>query len=791
MMMTNKSRNTELRAVTAARWLLLSTVLVPLIIWPTFFFPYITPRTVFFRTVVDLVVGIFVYLVATREHESVARRDSFLWAFLAFTIASGLAAVVSSAPNRAMFGDFERMGGVWALLHYLLYYVMLRTFFGAREWKYFLRASVVVSAVVSLIAMVQYFVAFAGTPLAGTFYSAVFATIGNPGMLGMYLFFGVGFAAYLAFTAQDRRIQILFALVALIDFYGIILSQNRTTVLGVVVALATGALAYAVVGSRYRSLVLTLAFATAALFSTGLAVAIKAPNSAVAKQLPGIFNRAAQTTMAGPDAIRFLQWRAAVEGFRDHPLVGYGPENFHLAWSAHFQPALYGKITEERLDRTHNAYLEVLSTTGLIGTIAFIALWVALFAAVWKSGKEKRISPAAFSFFLALFSGYAVILVFWFFDINSVPLWLGACALFTFLNSEAPLLEFHERKVVAGRSRLLIGAGGIVLASALWLHTFETMRVAHLLFRTQAVDTDPGTTLHDYFKVFDSPAPQTSHTTTMYGRYMTGLATRSTIQIQSDPALRKLVDTAFARGIVEMERERKRDPLNELVYIQQARLSLLAASYYGLGDYYKYAITTLQKAVALNPRRMQPRMVLAYALMMGGRLDEAHGQLMQAKSIYAKSGQVYYYLAHLRRLEKNFPAAAAALDTSFMYGHSGDVEVYTAVIQGLEAEGNFAVAARVIEGYLKTRVRTYLPEGSHVLRVPSPGVETELLARLPVLWARAGNTSRVAAALNNLVLADHRYQSRAEQFAADFQNGNIDRWIKAGTLFVLNPLPAA
>ncbi len=768
------------RALTAARWLLMSTVLVPVLMSTGFFFPYITLRTVFFRTVVDLVAGIFIYLIATREHGSRSRRDLFLWSFVAFTVASGIAAAVSSARNRAMFGDFERMGGVWALLHFLMYYAMLRVFFGEREWRMFLRLSVGVSALVALFAAIQFQVSFAGTPYAGTFYSAVHSTIGNPGMLGMYLFFGVGFAAYLALTASTRKGQLLYTAVALLDLYGIVLSQNRTTLLGVVAALGIGAIVYALTGTRRRGLVLGLALGVFALFSAGLAVAIKAPESAIARQLPGIFNRAAQTTLAGPDAIRFLQWRAAVEGFKDHPIVGYGPENFHLAWSAHFQPALYGKITEERIDRAHNAILEVLATTGLIGILTFMAMWGALFYAIWRAGKDGRLTPGSVSYFMALFSGYLVILAFWFLDINSAPQWLAACAMFGFVNSGAPLLEFGAREPMTGRSRMIMAGGGVVLLAAMWLHSYETLRVAHILYRTQAVDKDIPTTMQDYFRVFDSPVPQTSHTPLMFSRYMSLVVTRSP---QMDPSLRSLMDTAFARGIVEMERERKRDPLNELVYIQQARLSLLASSYYHLPQYYDYAIATLQKAVALNPRRMQPRMILAYALMMGGRYDEARGQLLQAKSIYAQSGQVYYYMGHLLRLQKDFPAAAAALDTSIALRYDGMSDVYLAVVEGLQKEGRFADAARLLEKLLAMKIPAYSADGSSTLRVQTGSEELQFLARLPVMWAQANDSARVKIAVGNLLLADSSFRGPVGEFTADYRAGRLSEWVDAGTLY--------
>src|SRR5687768_9032981 len=128
----------DIPVVRLGRWLLYATLLVPVVVFPGFLFPFVTIRAVYFRVLVEVASGILLFLVLRREVRSTLRGDAFFWALLAWTAANALAAVFGVAPLRSLFGDHERMGGVWFWMHLLAYYVALRTFLRPEDWRRFL-----------------------------------------------------------------------------------------------------------------------------------------------------------------------------------------------------------------------------------------------------------------------------------------------------------------------------------------------------------------------------------------------------------------------------------------------------------------------------------------------------------------------------------------------------------------------------------------------------------------------------------------------------------------------------
>ena len=740
-------------SVRLARALLLSTVLVPLIIVTSLFFPYIVPRTIFFRVVVELTLAVFIYLLVTRDWRIKTHLDFFFWGLIAFTVASAFSALFSPARNRAMFGDFERMGGVWSLLHYLIFYALLRVFFRAKEWKIYLNLSLCVAALISALALWQ----------VGHNDGAI-STIGNSGLLGIYLFPGVCLSIYLAIQSQRMVLRGLYAASAILGLAGIAVSHNRSSLLGLITAAIVALIVYFVLGDKHRKAIAVFGVGIVLCFSVGMTLLARAPGSWFSRNVPTGVSRIANSNFRTTDANRMVLWTAALAGFRDRPIVGYGPENYHLAWSAHFQPRVYTVTTEERVDRAHNIVLEVLSTTGIVGFLAFLGMWAAVFTSISAGLQKKILALSDGAFFAALSAGYLATLLFWFIDINSFVLWVGLCAFLASKLSGGEVMEFHARQSFNARSILTFGFGMLAIAAALWLHAYETTRVSRLLYRTQMAESDMPVTMHAFFDVFDSPAPQTTHTPFLFGRYMGWLVPRLR-ERQTDQATRALVDTAFARGIVEMERERQRDPRNELLYLQQSRLSLLASAYYGLPSYYAHAIKTLREAVKLSPERVQPRIVLAYTLMMGKHFEEAAVQLDSARAIYPKSGQVLYYTGELRRLRGDIPGAAAALDSSLQYGFRGPVDLYFAVMDSLQARGDFRAAAGLIEAYLVVAQPGYKPMGSKAKINPVSGEIVPLLARLPWLWAKAGNQEQALAAVNNFLAAYPQGLTQAALFS--------------------------
>jgi hypothetical protein len=80
----------------------------------------------------------------------------------------------------------------------------------------------------------------------------------------------------------------------------------------------------------------------------------------------------------------------SLKGWLDDPLLGVGSQNFYVVADRWFTPELY-EYTSVWPDKPHNIFFERLVTTGIVGTIAWIAMMLLLYRSLWK----KRNNPQA------------------------------------------------------------------------------------------------------------------------------------------------------------------------------------------------------------------------------------------------------------------------------------------------------------------------------------------------------------------------------------------------------------
>src|SRR6266702_8821980 len=136
--------------------MLLASLLVPVIVGSGFFFPYVVPRNLFFRVVVELGITTLVLALCFGRNKLDLHDEPIFWSLVIFIASATLSAFFSPASTHSFFGDFERMGGVWAWLHLVFFFLLLRTL-RDEDWSWILNGALVVSLVVSAIAVGQHF----------------------------------------------------------------------------------------------------------------------------------------------------------------------------------------------------------------------------------------------------------------------------------------------------------------------------------------------------------------------------------------------------------------------------------------------------------------------------------------------------------------------------------------------------------------------------------------------------------------------------------------------------------
>lgn len=213
-------------------------------------------------------------------------------------------------------------------------------------------AFVGVATLVVAFGLVQYF-----DPQVDTF--KVRATFGNRNVLGGYLamVLPVAFAFFLYETRWPLRAGWI-ALVAA----GFILNLAG----GTLIALAVGLSAVALGRSRFAFVIVLAALV--------LGIAVVSPrmprdNLRVQADSIGLFDE------KGEMRPRYTEWQAAINMWQEHPLIGVGAGNYQLNIGSH-----YGYIPRPNTNVTepdsHNLYLVLLSSTGLLGALAFAGMLI-------------------------------------------------------------------------------------------------------------------------------------------------------------------------------------------------------------------------------------------------------------------------------------------------------------------------------------------------------------------------------------------------------------------------------
>jgi len=106
-----------------------------------------------------------------------------------FLAVSFLSAIFGANFSLSFWGNLERGGGVWGLIHFVLFFWMLSSIFQKKEdWISLLKFSVGASALVSFLALVQ---KFASISILIPQSERVFSTLGNSGFLAVYLIFNI------------------------------------------------------------------------------------------------------------------------------------------------------------------------------------------------------------------------------------------------------------------------------------------------------------------------------------------------------------------------------------------------------------------------------------------------------------------------------------------------------------------------------------------------------------------------------------------------------------------------
>ena len=392
--------------------------MTPLIVTPSTTFPFIVGKALFARTVIEIVLALWLVLLIRRpEYRPAASTLAVLFGL--FLLASLISGLFGVSPQRSIWSNYERMTGVFDLAHWFAALMIMMTVIkGTLQWRIYLSALMGMAIFIGFLGILQAnqgtwsaFTWLRGESVARLEISLGNATyVGAFGMVTTLIAFGLfadlfwrpkqapeqveqgprrGSRRRRRTAAYGAQSDLDIARLALAVFYlgaaaaGAFVmfgSGSRGAFFGFALGLGLAGTAYAIWGTERW---IRLASRAGIVLLIGLVIIFLSLRGNALKGLSGIapiFDRTVGESVPGRErdrsaASREIGSRAALEAFADRPIVGWGYENFATVWNRNVDRGDFtGPFPE--FDLAHNKPAEILATTGILGFLPYAGFWL-------------------------------------------------------------------------------------------------------------------------------------------------------------------------------------------------------------------------------------------------------------------------------------------------------------------------------------------------------------------------------------------------------------------------------
>ena len=678
------------------KWLLYLLALTPLIVDSSVYFPYITGKTMLVRLAVSaaaLLYASYLFFSDQFRKEQLERFKKIIKnPITIFTLSFFAVFIVSAAfamdTFRAFFGDVERAEGVFGMMYFYVFMMLSALLFESKDWLNFFRITLVTGTILFVHEMIQFF--------SGTVRPASFT--GNPIYLAAFFLFVI-MSSLLVIADETKKHSGYWRILAWpilpLSIVGIFVTESRGVIVGMAAAIVALAVYFAFRGKEiklFRKISLKTisiyALAAVVIFS-GLFFATRTAN--FWKKVPGLDRLSQVSSTDISTQTRLIAFGVGLDSINPAKntlkefLIGWGPENFHIAYNIHYNPR-YFEFEQQWFDRAHNKLMDVAVMNGMVGLLAYLGLWISLF---WMAVKKKEnIWESAILIFFGV--SYFVQNLFVFDSISTYTPFFVMLAFGIFLTSKhSEPAHQNSSKMTKGEIAYISGSSVVALfmafaAVAFFLVPYFQMRTFLDLWRSGDAN--------QVMKAGDELTPYTyaqeNIRTSFLDYSMQYLG-------QNNDNANKIFEQAL-NSVGELVQNEPLEPRDDLAlvrafaYLAQASRNV---SYLQLAENYA------RRAYSLAPKRQDVRVQLAYTLAQEGKKDEAIKLLKDTIALDPKVGDVHYYFAAILSsfggdYKEVFSEMEDALNSGNFTKLMNGNEVNTVVIQTYEQTLKDALANR-------------------------------------------------------------------------------------------------
>ncbi len=418
-------------------------------------FPYITGKAWMFRATVELAFALSLILSLGQRTSAGARTKSghisqvLVYVLLGFLAWTGLCNMFGVDGYRSFWSNWERMGGFVDYLHWAMYLFCLLSVVSYER----IRATLInLVAAITLVCLIGLF----------DDHTRSISTLGNPIYFGNLAVFGVFLSVWLFVGCKPGQgwktwaFRLFLVLALAIAVVAIYKSASRGPLLALIVGVLVMLMSVGFGLARQRGRLMGGVFLMTSLVIGGLLLTQTSAiqhtleqSDSYALQRLGRVSLSNQTT-----ADRLENWRIALDASQRYPWMGWGQENYMIAFNQHYRP---GVIDKAKLwfDRAHNAYLDVLVASGIPGLLLYCLMLGLPIYLLWPIPGWSRLQKSCI---LALFTAFLFKNLVGFDTFSSNLVWFSLVAV---------ILAAHKPPVVdvaqSGETSLLFKLFSIVL----------------------------------------------------------------------------------------------------------------------------------------------------------------------------------------------------------------------------------------------------------------------------------------------------------------------------------------
>ncbi len=632
--------------------LIVAIPFVAILVTGSLFFPFITGKAFAWRLLVECAFCLFV-LLCIKDRSYLPRPKPIVLSFVAFTLVMFIADIFAYSPVKALFSNFERMEGFVGLIHLCLYFIVLSGVFRSTDdFMDWLGSTLSVSLFMTVFSLLQ----FLGGLVINQGGVRLDGTLGNASYLATYLVFHIFFLVFVWIHDNAHRRMISWiairGLVLFVVYYlwQLSLPQVSRTVPGIILIVCAILLIIKIaVFAYHKNLARLYSFFSISLYISilglhlfilyytatrgailgliggvllaALFILLKEKKNIFIKKislgflcfllcLVGLFFVFKDSSFVHNSSVlsRFASiswsenktqargyvWPIAIKAFEEHPILGWGQDNFIFAFAKYYTPEMIRH--EAWFDRTHNTFLDWLVSGGILGFGFFVAIF---FFALKDLFLNKKFDVSEKGILFGLFAAYIFLSLFIFDNLISSVLFVFLIA---FVSSEE---NKKNTPIPLGADVVFALLGFIMIA---FFVNFSPWNQSRLLVKALSPQQEG---VQKNYELFDKAFSES-----LLGRH---------------EVLEQLVDTTQTLiGIESLDLQTKNkfaslafEKINALLssYPYDVRIFALGGSFLAnIGDY-KDALPFIEKALEMSPYKQQFYYSLAQIYFTRGQTE--------------------------------------------------------------------------------------------------------------------------------------------------------------------------